>query len=81
VGEAAKAGFAVERGQVAPPLDFYKETDPVTGLPVGFATPTGRLEIYSVIAFQRGSILCRATRSPPEPLLCTGSWPRNTRSC
>ena len=44
----------MERGQVAPPLDFYKETDPVTGLPVGFATPTGRLEIYSVIAFQNG---------------------------
>jgi anaerobic selenocysteine-containing dehydrogenase len=54
LADAAKAGFAVERGQVAPPLDFYKETDPATGDPVGFATPTGRLEIYSVIALQHG---------------------------
>jgi anaerobic selenocysteine-containing dehydrogenase len=52
--EATEAGFPVERGNVAPPLDFYTHTDPATGQPVGFATPTGRLEIYSVIAFQHG---------------------------
>jgi anaerobic selenocysteine-containing dehydrogenase len=52
--EAAQAGFAVERGNVAPPLDFYRLIDPVTERPVGFATPTGRLEIYSVLAFQHG---------------------------
>ena len=52
--EAAQAGFAVERGNVAPPLDFYRRIDPATGRPVGFATPTGRLEIYSVLAFQHG---------------------------
>lgn len=51
--EAARAGFPIERGQPAPPLDFYRRIDPVTGQPVGFATPTGRLELYSVIAFQR----------------------------
>jgi anaerobic selenocysteine-containing dehydrogenase len=52
--EAAAAGFAAERGEVAVPLDFYKRVDQATGRPVGFATPTGRLEIYSVIAFQHG---------------------------
>jgi anaerobic selenocysteine-containing dehydrogenase len=54
LGEAAEAGFAAARGEVAVPLDFYKHVDPATGRPVGFATPTGRLEIYSVTAFQRG---------------------------
>lgn len=54
IGEAAEAGFASERGAVAPPLDFYKSIDPATGRPVGFATPTGLLEIYSVLAFQHG---------------------------
>jgi anaerobic selenocysteine-containing dehydrogenase len=52
--EAARAGFAIERGQPAPQLDFYKETDPVSGRPIGFATPTGYLELYSVLAFQQG---------------------------
>ncbi len=51
---ARAAGFAVERGAVAPPLDFYAQADPATGRPVGFATPTGRLELYSVTAFQHG---------------------------
>lgn len=50
----AQLGFPVERGQVAPPLDFFTQIDPQTGEPIGFATPTGRLEIYSVLAFQRG---------------------------
>ncbi len=54
VAQAATAGFGSERGEVAPPLDFYKATDPATGRSVGFATPTGRLEIYSVLAFQQG---------------------------
>lgn len=53
-GEAAQAGFAAERGEVAPPLDFFAHADPATGRAVGFATPTGRLELYSVIAFQHG---------------------------
>jgi anaerobic selenocysteine-containing dehydrogenase len=52
--EATEAGFAVARGAVAPPLDFYKQIDPASGQPVGFATPTGRLEIYSVVAAQHG---------------------------
>jgi anaerobic selenocysteine-containing dehydrogenase len=52
--EAATYGFGVERGEVAAPLDFYTTADPATGRPVGFATPTGLLEIYSVIAFQHG---------------------------
>jgi len=49
-----QAGFSMERGEVTPPLDFYRQIDPHTGQPVGFATPTGRLEIYSVLAFQHG---------------------------
>jgi hypothetical protein len=48
------AGFAIERGQVAPPPDFYAQIDPRTGEPVGFATPTGKLELYRVIASQHG---------------------------
>jgi anaerobic selenocysteine-containing dehydrogenase len=52
--EGTRRGFPSERGQVSPPLDFYAQIDPATGSPVGFATPTGRLEIYSVLAFQRG---------------------------
>ena len=55
IAAARAAGFAaVERGQPAPPLDYYKAIDPKTGKPVGFPTPTGKIEIFSVIAQQNG---------------------------
>lgn len=52
--QARAAGFAIERGQPAPPLGYYKMPDPKTGKPVGFPTPTGRIEIFSVLAQQHG---------------------------
>lgn len=49
------AGFTgVERGQPAPPLDYYQAIDQKTGKPIGFPTPTGKVEIFSVIAQQNG---------------------------
>lgn len=52
--KAQAAGIAIERGEPSPPLDYYKTVDPSTGKAVGFPTPTGRIEIYSVIAEQHG---------------------------
>lgn len=66
LGEAARAGFAAERGEVAPALDFYKQVDPVTGGAVGFATPTGLLEIYSVIAYHHGIDPLPGYREPAQ---------------
>jgi anaerobic selenocysteine-containing dehydrogenase len=54
IGMATEAGFPIERGAPAPALDFYKAIDEKTGKPVGFATPTGKIEIYSVITKQNG---------------------------
>jgi len=54
IGGARAAGIAIERGAPSPGLDFYTKTDPKTGKPIGFATPTGKIELYSVIAKQRG---------------------------
>ena len=51
---AHAAGFPIERGQPAPPLDYYKQIDPKTNKPIGFPTPTGKIEIFSVIAQQHG---------------------------
>ena len=51
---AHAAGFPVEGGRPAPPLDYYKALDPKTGKFVGFPTPSGRIEIFSVIARQHG---------------------------
>ncbi len=48
--EAVAAGFTLERGLPAPALDYFAQTDPLTGEPVGFPTPTGRIEIFSQIA-------------------------------
>jgi anaerobic selenocysteine-containing dehydrogenase len=53
--EAEAAGIPVERGAPAPSLKFYEEIDPQTGKPIGFPTPTGKVEIYSVITKQLGS--------------------------
>lgn len=53
-GAAVAAGFQVERGLAAVDLDYYKKADPETGSPIGFPTPTGRIELYSVIAKQHG---------------------------
>jgi anaerobic selenocysteine-containing dehydrogenase len=52
--QARAAGFPIRRGAPAPSLDFYRAMDPKIGRTVGFATPTGRVEIYSVIAKQHG---------------------------
>jgi anaerobic selenocysteine-containing dehydrogenase len=54
IGGAKAAGFEIFRGAPAPALDMYTETDPKTGKPYGFATPTGRVEIYSVITHMYG---------------------------
>jgi anaerobic selenocysteine-containing dehydrogenase len=51
---ARSAGFTVENGAPKPPLDYYKSVDPKTGRAIGFPTPTGRIEIFSVIAQQHG---------------------------
>jgi anaerobic selenocysteine-containing dehydrogenase len=51
---AGAAGFAIERDEPAPPLDYYKAIDSTTAKPIGFPTPTGKIEIYSVIARQHG---------------------------
>ena len=51
---ARTAGFAIANGEPAPPLDYYKTADPTTGKLIGFPTPTGRIEIFSVVAQQHG---------------------------
>jgi len=51
---AKAASFAVDNGRPAVALDYYKAVDPKTGRAVGFPTPSGRIEIFSVIAQQHG---------------------------
>ena len=53
-GNAAAAGFTIERGVPAPPLNYFEEMDERTGAPVGFPTPTGKVEIFSQIAREHG---------------------------
>lgn len=50
--QATNAGFEIQRGMPAPDLDYFKQTDQKIGKPVGFPTPTGRVEIFSQIARQ-----------------------------
>jgi anaerobic selenocysteine-containing dehydrogenase len=54
IGRAKAAGFPIERGAPAPKLDFFKDIDANTGKPIGFPTPTGKVELYSVITKQNG---------------------------
>ena len=54
IGGAKAAGFEIERGAPAPKLDFFKDIDPKTGKSIGFPTPTGKIELYSVITKQNG---------------------------
>ncbi len=51
---ARAAGFAVENGRPVVALDYYEAVDPKTGRAIGFPTPSGRIEIFSVIAQQHG---------------------------
>ena len=51
-GDAAAAGFKIERGMPAPALNYFEKMDDQTGSPVGFPTPTGKIEIFSQIAHE-----------------------------
>jgi anaerobic selenocysteine-containing dehydrogenase len=60
--------FAVEHRWWTPPVveKRYEQIDPDTGKPKGFATPTGKVELYSTIFKNLGYDPLPAYKEPPE---------------
>ncbi|MGD8974442.1 MAG: hypothetical protein PVJ56_14170 [Desulfobacterales bacterium] len=60
--------FAVKQHWWAPPVveKRYEQIDPDTGRPKGFATPTGKVELYSTILEKLGYDPLPNYKEPPE---------------